>query len=80
MQFKEKLQRVKKLIPNAPGNEQIEYVYFLDWMTKESEFLNSIYPTFKKDINPESSFIEMCLALWHDESTKIKYENFTSLS
>jgi hypothetical protein len=50
-------------------------VYMLDWIGRETDFLEEIYPQFKIDIDWDASFMAMCVALWEDESTGIKQAN-----
>lgn len=56
--------------------KEAEYtVYMLNWIQRETDFLEDIYPQFKIDIDPDASFMAMCVALWEDESTGIKQVN-----
>ena len=75
MTYIEKLQKVKSGFPEMTNEEAHEQVMMLDWITRQNEFLKSIYPQFLKDIDPNASFIGMCVALWNDETTRIKHEN-----
>lgn len=61
---------------NQTKEEAQESVAFLNWVEKEHEFLTSIHRAFKRDIKPNASFIEMCRALWNDETTGIKQSNY----
>ena len=65
---------------NIPREKAEENVYMFYWMERESEFLHSIYPKFKKDFDTDIPFVGMCYALWNDESTGIRKENYLSLN
>lgn len=75
MTFDEKFQKVMQADPNLSLEDAYEQICFLDWVTKENEFLTSIFPNFKKDIDKNASFMGMCVALWEDESTGIREQN-----
>lgn len=77
--FEMKLKRVMMEF-EIPAEKAREKVYFIDWITREDEFLKSIFPQFKKDIDQNAEFMGMCEALWNDNSTNIRNENYINLN
>lgn len=76
MTHQEKVTKVLKTYPDYTQKQAEEQVHMLNWITEEDKFLKSIYPNYKKDIDPKASFMAMCVALWEDESTGIKQANY----
>jgi len=74
MEYQKKINKLQSEL-GMNKTEAHEYAKFLDWIVLEDDFLQDIYPQFKIDIDPEASFMKMCLALWHDETTGIKQAN-----